>query len=125
MADTELKPQTPGETAGDSRLETLLEGTVPEVTEELEGLSDSELEQLAALEKQGSDRKMLLGAISREQARREVDGQPEPTPGDTPNVYGNVKDYRNTPASQIDPKKLPHKVLSKDGWVLPPQRAEG
>lgn len=30
-----------------------------------------------------------------------------------------ARDYRNTPASEIDPKTLQAPVLSADGWVCP------
>lgn len=122
MADDDrtLTPQTPGELADvdQDRIVTLAEGTVDDVLAELEGLDVLELEQLAAVERQGKDRKTLLGAIVRELERRDAGADPEPVEVKVHNL-GNATDYSAMRAKDVDPADLTSPVLTLDGWVLP------
>lgn len=123
--DRTLNPQTPGELADvdQDRITALASGTVDDVLAELEGLDVLELEQLAAVERQGKDRKTLLGAITRELERREAGADPEPV---TTKVHelGNAIDYSAMRAKDVDQAKLTSPALTLDGWILPLPRTE-
>lgn len=124
--DRTLTPQTPGElpSVNQDRITTIAQGTVDEVLESLDGLDVLELEQLAAIERQGKDRKTLMGAITRELERREAGDDPEPTGYTPPAVRGDAARYLDMRAEDIDRSALERPALSRDGWVLPLPKPE-
>lgn len=125
----ELTAQEPGAIAGVSvgKLEALVAGTVGDLAEALDSLGDDELTVLATLEKIGSARTTALGAIAREQKRREVDSE-NPADGEVTSdkaPLGDPATYAQMHARDVDPRKIERPVLTRDGWVLPMPRAEG
>ena len=122
----ELSTQTPGELpdVDQDRIAKIAAGTVDDVLEQLDGLSDLELEQLAAVERQGKDRSTLLGAITREIERRAKGEEPEDTGYTPPGVSGDTVNYASMRAADVDRSKLNRPVLSVDGWVLPIPKPE-
>lgn len=124
--DRTLTPQTPGElpSVDQDRITTIAQGTVDDVLESIDGLTVIELEQLAVVERQGKDRKTLLGAIARELERRDAGEDPEPTGYTPPDIRGDAARYLDMRADDIDPTTLDRPVLSRDGWVMPPAKPE-
>lgn len=127
MSEPELTPQEPGAlpTVDQSHIDTLAGGKVADLVAKLADLTDDELEQLLAAEQAGSQRTTALSAITTEQARREannarVDDVDPPVPA----IAGNAEDYRNGPASAVNLDAITQPVLTRDGWVMPRQRAE-
>lgn len=121
----DLKPQTPGETASVdlSRVDELAAGTVADMAEALPDLADADLETLAATEKKGKNRTGALDAISRETQQRqagkglnEVKEGNVTLPGDTANADKSAKD--------VDVHSLTGPTLTRDGWVIPPPKAQ-
>lgn len=121
----DLNPQTPGETPNVdlSRVDALAAGTVADMVEALPDLADADLETLAATEKKGKNRTGALDAISRETQQRQAGrGEREATesnvtaPGETANA--------DKSASEIDIAKLEGPTLTRDGWVIPPPKAQ-
>lgn len=123
----ELKIQEPGAMppalSDEAKLEALAEGTVGDLAESLDQLTDVELERLTAIETLGKGRTTALGAIAREQERREIDrnggNAAEPA---APNI-GDSQSYAHLRASQVDTSKLTSRVLTLDGWLLPKPQA--
>lgn len=118
-----LTPVEPGATPDDAAVQSLLAGNVGDVTEGLVGLTDAQLAQALELERGGKNRSTVLGAITREQSHREVDGDVPPENGDLPNVTGDRETYRDRPATDVDPTKITSPVLTRDGWIVPSPRA--
>lgn len=121
-ATDELTPQVPGASPDDAYVQTLLAGNVGDVVGELSGLSDAQLDQAHSLESQGKNRSTVLAAIVREQQHRAAATPPE-APDLVPNVSGNRVDYRNRPATDVDPTAISAPVLTRDGWVVPSPKA--
>lgn len=121
----DLNPQTPGETPNLdlSRVDALAAGTVADMVEALPDLADADLETLAATEAKGKNRTSALDAISRETEQRQVgkgmneaqEGNVTP-PGDTANADKSAKD--------VDVHSLTGPTLTRDGWVIPPPKAQ-
>lgn len=140
-----LKPQTPGGDGGEgesgpalvvqepgsiagvesNKLEAIAAGTVGDLAEALDSLDDDELGLLAVLEKQGQARTTALGAITREQQRRNV-AAIDPADAETNEKapLGDPTTYARMRGKDVDPKTLERPVLTLDGWVLPLPKAE-
>lgn len=122
----DLNPQEPGAIPGvdQDKLQALADGEVGDLVEALDGLDDNELNQLAALERQGKARTIALGAIAREQQQRaegdDTDSQANANPHEP---IGDNQSYSDMHAHEVDPSKLTGPVLTLDGWVLPTPRA--
>ncbi len=121
----DLQTQTPGETPNVdlSRVDALAAGTVADMVESLPDLADADLETLAATEAKGKNRTGALDAISRETQQRqagrgvrEAEGSNVTMPGDTDNA--------DKAASEIDIGSLTGPTLTRDGWVIPPPKAQ-
>lgn len=126
MTEPALAIQEPGAIAAldHSKLEALVDSTVSDLVEALDGLDDLELEQLSVLETAGKGRTTALGAIAREQERRALDADmPAESPAETPNV-GDATSYAQMRAAEIDSRVLVSPVLTLDGWLLPTPKAQ-
>lgn len=124
-----LTPQEPGVLPGtdSAKLDAIAAGKAGEFVEALPALTDDELAQLTAIETQGKARSTALGAIVREQQRREADRQ-APATGATettgPTPVGDDSSYARMHANEIDPRRLTRPVLTLDGWLLPVPSAQ-
>lgn len=124
MTEPDLTPQEPGDlpSVDNDRIQAIADGNVGDLAEALDALDDTELEQLHAAELRGKARSTALGAIVREQERRQVEAEHPPTgdPGAAaPAPVGDDVSYAHMRAAEIDPRGLERPVLSRDGWVLP------
>lgn len=126
----ELAPMTPGENpAVDSaKLDAILAGKPKDIIGELDDLSPDELTQLRALEMaRKSPRAPVLKAIDVLAGQRAADAalQTVEVQGNSNANLGDRERYARMHASEVDASKLLVPVLTLDGWVLPPPRAEG
>ncbi len=122
----DLNPQEPGAIPGvdSDKLQALADGEVGDLVEALDGLDDKELDQLAAIERQGRARTIALGAIAREQQQRaDGDGSDPQSNANPHEPIGDNQSYADMHARDVDPSKLAGPVLTLDGWVLPTPRA--
>lgn len=119
MSEPDLTPQEPGVLPGTdvAKLDTLAAGNVGDLVEALDQLSPAELEQLAAIEKQGKARTTALGAIQREIDSR--DTSEARASQNVPAILADESTYANRRAAEIDPGTLTRPVLTLDGWLLP------
>lgn len=126
MSEPDLTVQTPGELEGVNvdRIAGIAGGTVDDVLEAIDGLSEAELEQLHLVEEAGKGRKGALGAIDAELLRRRKGEPPEVLDVKIPRIAGDSTDYRNQPGSAVDPDTISRPVLTRDGWVIPTNRGE-
>jgi hypothetical protein len=118
-----LTPQEPGVMPGTdtAKLDAIAAGTVGDFAESLDTLTDDELVQLDAIERQGKNRTTAVGAIVREQTRRaaELIAPTTPEPASDKAPLGDDASYAQMHAREIDPSKLTRPVLTLDGWLLP------
>ncbi len=122
MSEPELNPQEPGVNlaVNDSKLQAIADGNVGDFVDALDELGDEELDQLHAIEMQGKARSTALGAISREQQRRNVSlASPANDEVTEKSQLGDAESYSKMFARDVDPRKLSRPVLTRDGWVLP------
>lgn len=122
MSTKNLTPQEPGvlPTVEVNKIDAIVEGTVGDLVEAIDSLGDDELTQLHATESMGKARTTALGAILREQQRRETDGAPlEAIEGTSKASLGDSESYARMHANEVDPRSLTAPVLTLDGWVLP------
>lgn len=105
-------------------IQMIADGSVDDMIDSVADLSDDELAALLAAEKMGKARTTALGAIAREQQRRQIDANHDDAPGIEPSGADSTS-YADMNSSEIDPATLASPVLTKNGWLLPTPRAEG
>lgn len=122
MNPDDITPQEPGAdpSVDESELRDLLNGNVGDLVDNLPALTNAELDQLAILEQQDKNRTTALGAIAREQGKRDVAvTSPADDESAPPAALGDDSSYAKMRAREIDPSKLTRPVLTLDGWLLP------
>ena len=127
MSDpSDLTPQEPGAIPGvdGDKLTALADGNVGDLVEALDSLDENELSQLEAIERQGKARTTALGAIARERQQREeaANGGPQ-SEAQAHEPIGDDQSYAHMRASEVDQSKLTGRVLTADGWIMPPPSA--
>lgn len=125
-----LTPATPGENPAidAEKLAAILSGKLAEIADELDALTDAELEQLRVIEAASKKpRAAVLKAIDTVAGQRAVDGaaQLDEIQGNSNANLGDRERYARMHASDVDSTKILVPVLTLDGWVLPAPRAEG
>ncbi len=141
MSEPNLTPQMPGELPGvdPETVAPLLSKPVVDIVAALPALSDLELTALEILEREGEQRQDVLDVIEIEQIQR-LENATNPAAADVElapvneielppanpdkTMLGETRDYSRMYARDVDVTKLDRPVLTRDGWLLPPPRAQ-